>query len=67
MDPSLFDTTQSPFLFAIGITGVNLNDPTTKYFNIQFSQKTTDSVNGKSTTNFNLQPCQKQDWVRFNP
>ncbi len=67
MDPSLFETTGSPFQFAIGINNVNLNDATTKYFNIQFSQRSIDPIHGKVTTNYNLQPCQRQHWVDINP
>jgi hypothetical protein len=53
-------------MFAVGITGVNLNDPTTKYFNIAFAQKTVDSVHGKTTVNYALQPCNITEWTDLN-
>ncbi len=62
----MFDTISNPFLFAVGITNVNLNDPTTKYFNIGFQQRITDSA-GRRRVSYTLQPCNVTEWADANP
>lgn len=65
-DPSYFSTKDTPFLFALGITGFNLNSPTLKYFNIEISQKSV--VNGtKKTTFYTLSPCNRSYWIGVDP
>jgi hypothetical protein len=56
VDPSAFQTTTLGFMFAIGITNFNLTDPTTKYFNIEFSQRVS---NPKKTIPITLVPCSR--------
>ena len=54
-------------MFALGVRGFNLNDPTTKYFNIGFSQRT--KAIGQSTikTYYPLQACNRAKWLEVNP
>lgn len=61
-EPSFFSTLNTPFLFAIGLTNINLNDPNTKYFNILFSAKTQFGNGTKITTSVSLVPCQRSSW-----
>ena len=57
-EPKYFSTQDSPFLFALGISGFNVNHPTIKYFNIEISQRNV--INGvKSSQSFTLQPCDR--------
>jgi hypothetical protein len=51
-------------MFAIGVTNFNLTDPTTKYFNIEFSQKIS---NPKKTIFYTLVPCSRSTWTSAYP
>lgn len=62
VEPTFFETSVSPFLFAVGINGINLNDPVTKYFNIIFYARTQYPNGTKITTYTNLQPCTRDPW-----
>jgi hypothetical protein len=51
-------------MFAIGINNFNLTDPTTKYFNIEFSQRIS---NPKKTIPITLVPCSRSIWTQSYP
>lgn len=62
VEPTAFETDVSPFLFAVGINNINLNDPVTKYFNIVFYSRTQSPNGTKITTYTNLVPCTRDPW-----
>jgi hypothetical protein len=64
VEPTNFKTTDTPFLFAIGLSNFNLNDPYIKYFNIEISQKIS---NPKQTISYKLVPCSKAVWTKIAP
>lgn len=52
-------------MFAVGVVGYNLNNATTKFFNIELSQyKVTNG--SKKSVSYNLEPCNRSDWVNFD-
>lgn len=62
VEPTYFETNISPFLFAVGINNINLNDPVTKYFNIVFYARTQFPNGTRFTTYTNLVPCTRDPW-----
>lgn len=67
VEPTAFETNVSPFLFAVGINSINLNDPVTKYFNILFYTRTQYPNGTKITSYTNLEPCTRDPWNKIDP
>lgn len=67
VEPTAFETDVSPFLFAVGINSINLNDPLTKYFNIVLSTRTQYPNGTKITVYINLVPCTRDPWNNIDP
>lgn len=57
-DPSSYRTNSAPFLFAVGLTGLDLNHPSLKYFNIEVAQRTQQN-RSKSSQAIPLEPCRR--------
>jgi hypothetical protein len=64
-DPASYRTNSAPFLFAVGLTGLDLNHPSLKYFNIEVAQRTQQNRT-KSTQTIPLEPCRRQVWTTIN-
>lgn len=64
-EPTYFSTEETPFLFAVGVSGFNLTNSTHQYFNIELYQRSIINKT-KYTTYFDLQPCQRSAWVAFD-
>jgi hypothetical protein len=71
LDPSYYELKASPsskFMFAIGITGLDLNDKK-KYFDIVVQTQTatkTSSGSVKTSSNINMVPCSPTQWSGVN-
>jgi hypothetical protein len=64
--PSLFATQSTPFLFALGINGIDLNDAATKYFNVRFSQRNNIKNGARLRTYHDLVPCNRTVWTQVD-
>jgi hypothetical protein len=62
-EPTNFKTAET-FLFAVGVSNFDMNDPTTRYFDVEIAQKIS---NPKQTINLKLEKCKRDAWTRVDP
>ena len=66
-EPSYFSSDTSSFMFAVGLQGIDMNDPAQRYFDIKFSQRTNYAANSSKVKNYHsLVQCQRQSWANIN-
>ena len=65
MDPPPIDVTLSPeepFMFAVSIEDIDLNDPNLTYFNLTLEQKHYNNGNLMNSTSLPMVPCTEAHW-----
>ncbi len=54
-------------MFAIGLSNLNINDQSLKYFDINIAETTVLNMTNSTTKKLNFSPCTEAHWSQLGP